>query len=185
MTELIRLTYASKTTALPNMVQRDLIDILHQSIQFNAKHSISGVLFYNNNYFFQCLEGERNELLKLYEKITKDSRHVEVVQLACENIDVAAFGQWEMKYILEDSRIRHFFVHYYGQSFNPYLLNDGLYLEFIELLRESPAVESMELEIDSTLKNLEYNKPFYASRSFALFVIMPLIVISIIFYLIG
>ena len=184
MTDLIRLTYASKTTASPNTVQRDLIDILHHSIQFNAKHSISGVLFYNNNYFFQCLEGERNQLFTLYEKIAKDSRHVEVVQLACEDIDVAAFGQWDMKYILEDSRIRHFFVHYYGQSFNPYLLNDGLYHEFIELLQESPAAESIELEIDSALKDLEHTRPFYASRSFALFVIMPLIIISLIFYLI-
>ena len=183
MTDLIRLTYASKTTASPNNVQRDVIDILHQSIQFNAKHSISGVLFYNNNYFFQCLEGERQQLSKLYEKIVKDSRHMEVVQLACESIGTAAFGEWNMKYILEDSRIRHFFVHYYGQSFNPYLLNDGLYYEFIQLLRDSPAAESIELEVDSALKNLEHDKPFYASRSFSLFVIMPLIIISLIFYL--
>lgn len=185
MTDLIRLTYASRTTASPNGVQRDLIDILHQSIQFNSKNSISGVLFYNNNYFFQCLEGERKQLSKLYDKIVKDSRHIEIVQLACENIDVAAFGQWDMKYILEDSRIRHFFVHYYGQSFNPYLLSDGLYHEFIELLRESPAAESIELEVDSALKHLEHSKPFYASRYFALFVIMPLSIISLIFYLIN
>ena len=59
MADLVRLTYASMATGSSAVVQGDLIDILHQARHFNAKRHIHGVLFYDNNYFFQCLEGER------------------------------------------------------------------------------------------------------------------------------
>ena len=183
MTDFIRLTYASKLVPLRKGVRNELITILSQSQQFNHKHGISGVLFYNNNYFFQCLEGERSQLMRLYNKIANDSRHIEVVQLACERIDTPAFGRWKMKYVLEDQRIRHFFLHHHGQVFNPYLLTDSLHDEFVQLLRDSPEIDIADLEVDSILDDLEKTKPFYASRLFGHLVIIPLTIISLLFYL--
>ena len=182
MSDLIRLTYASKATSEPSTVQTDLIDILNHSRSFNNRHSISGVLFYNNNYFFQCLEGERTQLVELYNSIAKDTRHSDIVQLAREDIDAPAFGQWQMKYVLEDNRIRHFFVTHYGQAFNPYLLNNALLGEFIQLLVSSP--EAVQSNTDFSAHNLPLSnkKPVYASSNFAWFVIMPLIIICLFMY---
>lgn len=185
MTDLIRLTYASKATADISKVQHDLIDILYQSRQFNAKHGISGVLFYHNHCFFQCLEGQRSQLNLLYHKITADGRHTDVVQLACEPITKAEFKHWNMKYVVEDSRIRHFFLHHYGQLFNPYLLNDGLHQKFIELLLDSPESTKAMPQLDVNFNKMRIKKPFYASRNFGLFVILPIIVICLVIYVIA
>lgn len=182
MSDLIRLTYASKATSESSMVQTDLIDILNHSRRFNNQHSISGVLFYNNNYFFQCLEGERTQLVELYDTIAKDTRHSDIVQLACEDIDTPAFGQWQMKYVLEDNRIRHFFVTHYGQAFNPYLLNNALHGDFIQLLVSSPEAPQSNADFSTLSLPLSNKKPVYASSKFAWFFIMPLIVICLFIY---
>ncbi len=183
MSDLIRLTYASMATSKPAVVQNDLIDILNQSRRFNSKHCISGVLFYNNNYFFQCLEGERTQLFKLYDTISKDPRHTKVVQLACENIQVPAFGHWQMKYVLEDYRIRHFFATHYGQAFDPYLLNDEFHQEFIQLLVNSPQASDLNTDFSINSINFQDKKPFYASAKFSWFVIIPLIIICLFIYI--
>lgn len=190
MADLIRLSYASKTTSSTAGVQRDLLDILQQARHFNARQQIHGVLFYDNNYFFQCLEGERKAVLKLYHKITRDPRHTDIVQLSCEKIEKPAFQHWQMKYILEDSRIRHFFAQHYGQSFNPYLLQDAsepqLKHAFIQLLRDGQetevAAEAMSQPASPTPLTPGY-KPIYSSGFFTLFVVIPLIVFCLMIYL--
>lgn len=189
MADLVRLTYASMTTSAPAGVQGDLIDILHQARHFNAKRDIHGVLFYDNNYFFQCLEGERQQVFKLYHKIAKDSRHTNIVQLTCDNIAAPAFSRWQMKYILEDTRIRHFFTNHYGQRFNPYLLKDEsgakLNHEFIQLLltgQEAPIADTTTHFARPVPTSARYS-PIYSSEFFTLFVVIPIIVICLMIYL--
>lgn len=192
MTDLVRLTYASMTTATSAGVQHDLIDILHHARHRNAKRHIHGVLFYDNNYFFQCLEGERQQVFQLYHKIAKDPRHSNIVQLTCNDIEAPVFKRWQMKYVLEDSRIRHFFANHYGQKFNPYLLAQGadasspdLNQEFIQLL-----LTGQEALPDDTRASYADTKaisaprlPIYSSRFFTLFVILPIIIICLLIYL--
>lgn len=189
MQDLIRISYASMANPSAAGVQGDLIDILHQARHFNAKQQIHGVLFYDNNYFFQCLEGEREQVFKLYHKIAKDSRHNNIVQLTCEPIDAPAFIRWQMKYILEDTRIRHFFANHYGQPFNPYLLSDSagntLNEEFIQILltgQEAPVSDTMTHFSRPVPSSVRYS-PIYASRFFTVFVIIPIIVICLMIYL--
>lgn len=189
MADLVRLTYASMTTSAPAGVQGDLIDILHQARHFNAKRDIHGVLFYDNNYFFQCLEGERQQVFKLYHKIAKDSRHTNIVQLTCDNIAAPAFSRWQMKYILEDTRIRHFFTNHYGQRFNPYLLKDEsgaeLNHEFIQLLltgQEAPIADTTTHFARPVPTSARYS-PIYSSGFFTLFVVISIIVICLMIYL--
>lgn len=189
MADLVRLTYASMATGSSAGVQGDLIDILHQARHFNAKRHIHGVLFYDNNYFFQCLEGERQQVFKLYHKISKDSRHTNIVQLTCEPIDAPAFSRWQMKYILEDNRIRYFFTNHYGQKFNPYLLSDessiALNHEFIQLLltgQEAPIADTTAHFARPVPTSARYS-PIYSSGFFTLFVVIPIIVICLMIYL--
>ncbi|HAD70100.1 MAG TPA: blue light sensor protein, partial [Acinetobacter radioresistens] len=55
---MIQLCYASKTTSPSDYLLMDLREILSEAQSFNALNSINGVLFYADQYFFQCLEGE-------------------------------------------------------------------------------------------------------------------------------
>lgn len=134
MPDLVRLTYASSTSSSRAEVQGDLIDILHSAQFYNAKHQIHGVLFYGNGYFFQCLEGQRKQVLKLYDKISSDPRHKDICILTLKTIGMPEFTQWQMKYVLEDHGIRHFFLNHYGQCFNPYLLKEEMDQQFVQLL---------------------------------------------------
>lgn len=190
MPDLVRLTYASMPTAHAAKVQGDLIDILHHSRHFNPKRQICGVLFYDNNYFFQCLEGEREQVFKLYHKIASDSRHTNIAQLSCEAIETPVFSRWQMKYILEDPRIRHFFAHHYAQKFNPYLLTDESALqlnqEFIQLLltgQESPIADTTHFA--RPVPVFAAHDLTDSSKFFTLFVLIPIIVICLIIYLVN
>lgn len=63
----------------------------------NAKASISGLLLYTPTYFVQVLEGERDAVEATFARITKDSRHEEVVTLAKTEVAERQFGDWGMR----------------------------------------------------------------------------------------
>lgn len=144
MPDLVRLTYASSTSSSRADVQGDLVDILHATQFYNAKHQIHGVLFYGNGYFFQCLEGQRKQVLKLYDKISNDPRHRDIRILTLKTIEMSEFKQWQMKYVLEDHGIRHFFLNHYGQCFNPYLLKEEMDQQFVQLLLNHQAAQAAD-----------------------------------------
>lgn len=48
---------------------QDLRDILTEARDFNDLNQICGVLYYADNAFFQCLEGEREVVERLFEKL--------------------------------------------------------------------------------------------------------------------
>ena len=53
----------------------DLNAILHTSRDNNPKYDITGVLIYASSTFIQVLEGEKDTITTLYNKIKKDKRH--------------------------------------------------------------------------------------------------------------
>ena len=79
MGNLIRLIYASTATnpgeSNAGIIQVDVGRILKQSRKNNPWQQIGGVLYFSNNYFFQCLEGGQEVANKLYNKIAEDPRH--------------------------------------------------------------------------------------------------------------
>ncbi|RYZ95237.1 MAG: BLUF domain-containing protein, partial [Moraxellaceae bacterium] len=91
LSQLIRLTYASTTASTPATIREDLVHILNKARAYNAGNNIHGVLFYGNNYFFQCLEGDEKRVDRLYQQILKDSRHKNVVLLTRESISAPKF----------------------------------------------------------------------------------------------
>ena len=74
----IRLCYSSIRPVDAGDLIEDLNDILSKARDFNAKHQIYGVLYYANNSFFQCLEGEEEILNDLMQRIMQDPRHHEI-----------------------------------------------------------------------------------------------------------
>src|SRR5690606_36949210 len=80
MTNLIRLVYASRSTQLSQRgnVESSIGSILAQSRRNNQKDRISGVLYFGDGYFFQCLEGEENQVLQTYARISQDHRHTDI-----------------------------------------------------------------------------------------------------------
>jgi len=91
---LVRLMYASR--AVPAVDQEELIAILKKSKTNNPKLGITGVLCFSEGIFMQVLEGGRNAVSALYNRIAADSRHSEVVLLDYQEIAERRFAGWSM-----------------------------------------------------------------------------------------
>ena len=91
---LIRLLYASRAS---QPVSPELIDsILSQARAHNPEHGITGILCYGSRIFMQALEGGRDEVNALYNRIVRDARHADPVVLEYEEISERLFAGWTM-----------------------------------------------------------------------------------------
>ena len=72
--------YVSK--ADPELSKEEIEDIFKTSIEHNNECTISGILLYSMERFFQILEGEKKEVIELYEdKIRNDPRHHDIMEI--------------------------------------------------------------------------------------------------------
>ena len=75
---------------------KDLTEILLKSRKNNLAANVTGVLLYFNGSIIQVLEGEKQDVLKLYNRISTDPRHVQVMPLYMKEIDERSFAEWSM-----------------------------------------------------------------------------------------
>lgn len=129
-----RLTYASTSTSKPGTIRQDLLDILAEATTHNAANDINGVLYYGNDYFFQCIEGRKSQVTELFNKICNDPRHTNVVVLSHHEIHDFSFKAWEMKFTRKDEQIQQFFSSNQWEVFNPYSLKEQLIDDFLDVL---------------------------------------------------
>ncbi len=91
---LVRLLYASR--AVPAIDQDALVAILRKSKANNPNTGITGVLCFSEGIFLQVLEGGRDAVNKLYNRVASDTRHTEVTLLCYEEIGERRFAGWSM-----------------------------------------------------------------------------------------
>lgn len=94
---MYELIYLSKASTDIN--QSKIEDILSSSREFNAQNNLSGCLIYHNSQFLQLLEGQKEIVISLYEKIIKDNRHTNVKLVYESNITTRSFPEWKMAFI--------------------------------------------------------------------------------------
>lgn len=93
---MIELVYYSKVN--PNLTSKEVYNILNTSKEYNYKNDITGCLLYRNDEFLQIIEGEKDKVLDLFDKIKKDKRHSNVRMLAIEPINYRMFLTWSMAF---------------------------------------------------------------------------------------
>ena len=91
---MFSLVYKSVATLLLN--SDELKTIHHEASIANKKKDITGCLLHHNGNFVQLLEGSKEDVLNLYEKIKQDSRHKNVVLMSSENSSFRMFKDWNM-----------------------------------------------------------------------------------------
>ena len=93
---LVRLMYASR--AVESVDAEALVAILKKSKERNPAIGVTGVLCYcaNARIFLQVLEGGRNPVSALYNRIAQDPRHRDVALLSYEEIGERHFSGWAM-----------------------------------------------------------------------------------------
>ncbi|HEA21367.1 hypothetical protein LCGC14_0708390 [marine sediment metagenome] len=93
---IYELTYES---VAEDDVSIDEINKILTASRANNKHiDITGCLVYYNRRFIQILEGTKEKVLDLYNKIEKDSRHREVRIIAENPTGERTFPEWGMAY---------------------------------------------------------------------------------------
>jgi hypothetical protein len=84
------------SSARTKFTAADLNQLLAHSRQANEKVGITGILLYRDGNFLQVIEGEREAVMRLYQKIGKDPRHTGILSLFQEEIPEREFPEWSM-----------------------------------------------------------------------------------------
>ena len=91
---LVRLLYASRAAGA--VTQETIETILEQSRRSNPALGVTGILCHGGDVYMQVLEGGRDAVNLLYNKIVRDPRHQEVLLLHYQEIPERRFAGWTM-----------------------------------------------------------------------------------------
>jgi hypothetical protein len=90
----ISLVYVS--FASHDLTDDELRDILRVARTTNQKLDITGMLLYRDGFFIQALEGDKEKVEPLYDKIKNDPRHKNVTLVYSLPIETRSFHNWSM-----------------------------------------------------------------------------------------
>lgn len=94
---LIHIVYVSFSDG--NLTESDLDELLFDVRERNKVQKVTGLLLYNDGSFIQLIEGPKEVIEGLFEKIKVDKRHSNIVLLLNEKITKRAFPDWTMGYV--------------------------------------------------------------------------------------
>ena len=88
------LTYVSKELEL--LSPAVLAQIARTSARENALVGVTGVLLHAEGHFLQRIEGPKEEVLQLYDRIARDPRHRMLVVTDLRDVSTRVFDGWGM-----------------------------------------------------------------------------------------
>lgn len=89
--QLVYVSYTRKAFSEPA-----LFSLLKKSRIANQRNNLSGFLLYSEKNFIQLIEGEKNKVESLYDKITHDPRHSGIIRLYSDYVAKRDFPDWSM-----------------------------------------------------------------------------------------
>jgi hypothetical protein len=130
MSQLIQIIYISRSTftrsAKSSGIEPNVGRILQKSRSNNQKNGLVGVLYFGDDCFFQCLEGEQQAVETLFAKLEQDTRHKDIKIISRRNIDALTFTEWAMKYVPLDNEMNQLLKKFGYDKFDPYIFNDNM-----------------------------------------------------------
>jgi hypothetical protein len=151
MSQLMRITYVSRSTFKPfgsqSGIEPNVARILSQSRRNNMHRNLVGVLYYGNGCFFQCLEGNSDDIDKLLESLRRDPRHRDLEILSREPIEFLSFMDWNMKYVSIDQQVQELLKRHNMKRFDPYQFSPEMIKQLVEVFHQSnEAISPAEVE---------------------------------------
>jgi hypothetical protein len=96
MSNLYKLVYTSSRR--PHCDEQEIQNILDACRRNNPGKDVTGILLHSKKRFLQYLEGEKDELMELFNYIKQDNRHGGVNMRYYSPIDERIFPSWQMGY---------------------------------------------------------------------------------------
>lgn len=81
----------------------ELDKLLNLSKNNNIKSGITGLLIYKNGNFLQILEGKKEDVYSLYNKISLDNRHHHIIKILDTDISGRIFEDYETGFSIINS----------------------------------------------------------------------------------
>lgn len=105
MSSLYKLIYTSSRK--PNCDAAEIDNILASCKRNNPSKNVTGILLHSKQRFIQYLEGDKDEIMRLFEAIKEDDRHGGVNLRYYSPIEKRIFPSWHMGYknISQDSTV--------------------------------------------------------------------------------
>lgn len=91
---MYKIIYFSSAIKLLDEDQINLL--LVKAHHYNFENGITGVLLYLEGDFLQVLEGKKADVVVLFDKIKKDSRHRLIITIFEQKISKRQFPEWTM-----------------------------------------------------------------------------------------
>ena len=96
MSQVWQLLYRSDQAY--EMEAADMVKLLFDARAFNRDHGITGLLLLHAGKFMQLLEGQQQDVQRLYRRIAEDARHRNVTVEVNAPADQRLFPDWNMGY---------------------------------------------------------------------------------------
>lgn len=152
MNKLVQLVYISRSqqrgAGRGDVIAPQVAQILVKSRRNNRAKGIVGALYFGNGFFYQCLEGEEQDLLALYETLKTDIRHSDLHIVSLKPIEQKSFGKWEMKYVPAEKDVSQMLSKFGMPQFDPYRFDERMHKEMLRLLLNVPILNSEEEALD-------------------------------------
>jgi hypothetical protein len=118
---LIRLIYASEPDAALSL---DSVEsILKHARAANMRNNLTGMLIFDAAAFLQVLEGRREDVSRVYGRISQDPRHRRLELLEVASIDERHFGRWTMGFAPATVARSELYLRFGAEPrFNPYTM---------------------------------------------------------------
>lgn len=91
------LAYTSRRT-IPSLSIAERKAMIDRSRMRNDQNGITGVIIVHDGYFTQLIEGSKKAVLRLWENIQKDTRHIGLEKLFEGEEQQRMFEGWPLKY---------------------------------------------------------------------------------------
>lgn len=97
------ISYVSESLIPSEHIHSELASIADSARVYNNENSITGVLFYQNDHFFQTIEGNEEDIRGLYNALEFDRRHRVVNKLVDQPSVKRCFPDWSMDTFFVDN----------------------------------------------------------------------------------
>ena len=139
---LVRLLYASRATS---PIRPDVLAaIVKKSTRNNAALGITGLLCHTDDIYVQVLEGGREAVSTLYNRIARDPQHRDVTLLVYRQVTERHFAGWTMGQV-NIGRLNPALVLKYSETstLDPYVMSGDVVLSLLGELVETASVTSI------------------------------------------
>lgn len=93
---LHQIMYISSATT--SVSAEECASIACKSAARNGPEGVTGLLLFNSRRFLQVLEGPKDAVERVYDRIARDGRHGAIVKLREAAVETREFGEWGMAY---------------------------------------------------------------------------------------